>query len=256
MTIEVNNYKISYETFGDTANPALVVLQGWGTTYPVYNSIAEFLKDKYYVVLFDLPGFGKSTEPREPWNVDAYCDFFEEFLKALGIKKAILMGHSYGGRMIIKLANRESLSFEIEKIIMVDAAGVPAKKTPAQERKIKRYKLLKKLFDKKWIYALFPELIDDWKSKQGSADYRAASDMMKKCMAMALNDDLTSLLKGVKPETLLVWGANDTATPLSDGELMEKEMPNAGLAVIQNAGHYSFLDQPVIFRNILGAYLK
>ena len=164
------------------------------------------------------------------------------------------MGHSYGGRVIIKLASRERLPFEIDRIVLIDSAGIVPEKSFWQKMKIKRYKLLKKVLNLKVIYALFPELIDDWRSRQGSADYRNATPMMRQCLVMAVNEDLRHLLPGIKQDTLLVWGDLDTATPLSDGKLMEELIPGAGLAVIEGTGHYSFLEKPSVFRNIMRAY--
>jgi len=70
-----------------------------------------------------------------------------------------------------------------------------------------------------------------------------------------VNEDLTELLPLVKQEVLLIWGENDDSTPLADGKLMEKLMPDAGLAVMPNAGHYAFLEQPALFCKILDSYL-
>lgn len=253
--IEVSGYKIRYKESGSGEN-VVVILQGWGTRLEAYDTVAACINAKYRVIQFDFPGFGESEEPREAWNVDAYGDFFEAFMKELGIKKATLLGHSYGGRVIIKLANRKNLPFEIKDIVLVDAAGVLPKRSLRQKFKIKRYRLLKKMLNLKVIYALFSEMIDDWKNRQGSEDYRNASPIMRQCLVMAVNEDLTHLLEGISVETLLIWGAGDTATPLSDGQLMEKLIPKAGLAVIQGAGHFCFVDQPVVFSNIMKAYFR
>ena len=109
------------------------MLQGWGTDLGVYDSVADAINEKYTFVQFDFPGFGGSDEPREAWNVDAYADFFCKFMEALGIRKATLIGHSYGGRVIIKLATRESLPFEITNIVLIDSAGVLPKRSFAQK---------------------------------------------------------------------------------------------------------------------------
>ena len=142
MTINVDglniNYKISYR--GEMAEGSLeskdkevtfkedeevaVILEGWGTNIPVYDSVAATINTKMKVLLFDLPGFGESDEPKEAWSVDDYSDFFIKLLDALGIKKCTLIGHSYGGRMIIKLAVRESIPFEIKRIVLIDSAGI------------------------------------------------------------------------------------------------------------------------------------
>ena len=104
--IEIDGYKVWYKVTGPEDGSVVVILQGWGTTLEVYDSVAACINEKYKVVQLDLPGFGKSTEPREGWNVDGFADFFVKFMQALDIKKAILLGHSYGGRVIIKLAAR------------------------------------------------------------------------------------------------------------------------------------------------------
>lgn len=254
MQITIDDYTINYDMAG-TGDKYAVILQGWGTTMSVYASMMDALKDKYKVVVLDLPGFGTSTEPRDAWSVEDYVCFFVKFLEALGIKSCSLIGHSYGGRMIIRLASRKDCPINIEKIVLVDSAGILPKKTPAQKRKIRRYKILKRLADLKVSKLLFGSLIDDWKGRQGSADYRAASPMMRQCLVKAVNEDLTDLLPLISQETLLIWGDKDTATPITDAEKMDQLIPNSGLAVIRGAGHYSFLEQPLLFRNIINAFM-
>ena len=253
MNTVIDGYNINYKITGDGPE-TIIMLQGWGTSLKIYDSLAPVLSKRYKFVQFDFPGFGGSDEPREPWNVDAYTDFFIKFTEALGIKKASLIGHSYGGRVIIKLANRDNLPFEIDKIMLIDSAGVLPKKTLSQKFRIRKYKILKHLFNNKVFYALFPELADDWKSRQGSADYRNASEVMRKCLVMAVNEDLTDLLPGIKQEVLLVWGDQDKDTPIRDAKIMEEKIPSAGLVVFEGAGHYSFLEKPAEFKNVLSSY--
>lgn len=107
---------------------------------------------------------------------------------------------------------------------------------------------------------LFPQALENLRKKFSSADYLNASEIMRGVLVKSVNEDLVHLMKNVKCSTLLIWGANDTATPLADGKIFEREISAAGtdvgLAVIENAGHYSFLDQPVVFANIIKSYLK
>lgn len=255
MNVTIQGYDIYYKETG-TGEETVVILQGWGTKIAVYDSVAACISEKYRVIQVGFPGFGESKEPETAWNVDAYADFFAAFMKELNITEATLIGHSYGGRVIIKLANRKELPFKIRNIVLIDSAGVLPQRTKKQKFQIAKYKLLKKLLNMKVVYAMFPDLIDDWKSRQGSADYRNATPVMRQCLVMAVNEDLTELLSGITQEVLLIWGENDTATPMRDAKIMEEKIPNAGLAVISNAGHFSFLDQPVIFRNIMRVYFR
>ena len=254
MNIDIDGYSINIKITG-VGEETCVMLQGWGTTLEVYDSVADALGDRYRFIQFDLPGFGGSDEPREPWNVDAYADFFCKLMEKLEVKKAVLIGHSYGGRIIIKLAARDSIPFEISKIVLMDAAGVMPKRSAWAKFKIKKYKVLKKIAANKVIYALFPELVDDWRSRQGSADYRNASPVMRSCMVMAVNEDLTPLMPKITQDTLLIWGDIDTATPIGDAHIMEEKIENAGLAVLKGAGHYAFLEQPAVFRQIIRSFL-
>jgi len=258
MNITIGGLNINYKISGPDGSkdaPVLVVLQGWGTGMEIYDSVAVAVNDRYRAVQFDLPGFGSSDEPPEAWNVDAYADFFCSFMEALEIKKAVLLGHSYGGRIIIKLASRESLPFEIEKIVLVDSAGVMPERSASQKLKVKLYKIKRNFLTSKPIHSMFPEVIDYWMSKQGSEDYRNASPIMKKCLVMAVNEDLQHIMPSMKQEVLLVWGDLDDETPISDAHKMEAQMPNAGLVVLEGTGHYSFLYKPVEFKGILRAFL-
>lgn len=254
MNITVDGYNINYKITGE-GDKTLTVLQGWGTAMELYDPVAEILGGAYRVLQFDLPGFGSSTEPEDSWSVGQYADFVVKFLRELGIEKTSLLGHSYGGRVIIELASRNELEFEIDKIILMDSAGVMPERTAAQERSIKKYKMLKALANTKLAQLMCPELIEEWQRNQGSADYKNASPVMRSTLVKAVNYDQTHLMPKIDEETLLVWGDLDDATPISDAYTMEKLIPNNGLAVIKGAGHYSFLEQPETFRHILESFL-
>ena len=254
---ETDGLKIAYDITGlqEADAPVAVILQGWGTSYRLYDSVAGLIGDRFKVIRFDLPGFGDSEEPSESWDVSAYTDFTVRFLKELGVTEAMFIGHSYGGRIIIRLASSDDLPIGITRIILIDSAGVLPVRTPAQLRRQKRYKLLKRLFDNKLIYFLFDEIIDDWKNRQGSEDYRRATPVMRGALVKAVNEDLTPLLAKIKQDTLLVWGENDTATPIRDAHIMEENIPDSGLAVIPGTGHFSYAENPSLFAQIINAYL-
>ena len=90
----------------------------------------------------------------------------------------------------------------------------------------------------------------------GSEDYRALSDSMKGTFVRVVNLDLAPRLKEIKNETLIIWGENDTDTPMYMAERMEKEIKNSGLAVLPGAGHFSYIDQYPRFCAILKALME
>lgn len=67
---------------------------------------------------------------------------------------------------------------------------------------------------------------------------------MRKVMVNVVNSDLKSVMPKIKAPTLLIWGEEDTATPMRDAKIMQKLIPNAGLVSFPGAGHFSFVDNP------------
>ena len=252
MTIDVRGQSIYYEEAG--AGEVVLLLHGWGTNLTLFRPLMELLARKYRVVALDFPGFGQSPEPAaaagSPWCVDDYVDCVLEFLKALDIKACSMLGHSFGGRVIIKLAARGLPEPKLQKLILAGAAGIKHPQSEAAKKRAKRYQTGKKLL------APFPQLLEKHRNKHGSADYRAASSMMRQVLVKTVNEDLSPLLPKVAPPPLLIWGRNDTATPIEDGQRMEAEIPGAGLAVIEHAGHYAFLEQQVQFLRIIASFMQ
>ncbi|MDP4119855.1 MAG: alpha/beta hydrolase [Bacillota bacterium] len=254
MFLEINGIRTHYIRQG--SGETVLILHGWGCNVKVYESMTQLMSKKYEVIALDLPGFGETDEPKAPFSVGDYADFVQKFIKAIGVQKTILLGHSLGGRIIIKIMSSGKVDFEVPKIILVDAAGIRPKRSFKQKCKTRIYKVSKWTYGLSLIKKIYPEGVEKLRKKNGSADYNAASPMMRQTLVKVVNEDLTECLSKIKPDTLLIWGENDTATPVSDGQLMEKLIPKAGLAVIKNAGHYSFLDQRITFEKILASYLK
>ncbi len=245
MNISVMGIETYYDIIGDEGEYVLM-LPGWAAKRSIYRSVADTISSGYRVILVDLPGFtGSTPEPPESWDVDGFTDFVIEFIKALKIKSLCLIGHSFGGRVIIKLMNRPDLPFEINKLVLIDAAGI-RHNTGTSGPKQQLFKLAKKVLSEKQQ--------EKFRRSLGSNDYRNASPVMRQCLVKAVNEDLTDLIPNIKVETLLIWGTADTATPISDGETMEKLIKGSGLVRLEGAGHFSFLDSPVIFDRVMKSY--
>ena len=254
MNKTIQGLNINYFEKGD--GPLVVLLHGWGSNISLFNSMTEVLCKKYKVVAPDLPGFGSSDEPKEIWDVDKYTDFVIEFVKQYNYDEVIFLGHSFGGRIIIKLFDRENLPFKITKLILTGSAGIVTEKTPKQIRRQKIYKMTRKIYQSKLVTKLFPDALEKLRKKHGSADYNAASPTMRQILVKVVNEDLSHIFPKVTPSTLLIWGKNDTATPLIDGKTMEKEMPNSALVVLENSGHYAFLAEMFAFNKILASFMN
>ena len=239
----VDNIRINYEQKG--SGDLIVLLHGWGSNIKLFSNLIDLLSKKYTVVAMDMPGFGESQEPPSAWCVDDY-----------DAKQVMLLGHSFGGRVIIKLNSRKDLPFTVSKVILVDSAGILPPKSNKKSWRTRKYKMGKAFLSTKIMRKLAPNALEKLRVKYGSADYVAASPLMRQVLVKVVNEDLEPLLPNIKCPTLLIWGVNDTATPLSDGEKMEKLIPDAGLVKLENAGHYSFLEQQFLFNRVMCSFMK
>ena len=234
---------------------AIVLLHGWGSNIALFGQIIRHLSQYRRVYALDMPGFGESGEPQTPWGVDDFADCVLQFIEFCGIQRAILLGHSHGGRVSIKIANRQNLPFELTKLILVDSAGILPPKTLKKRLRQRCYKIGRTVLSVGAIQKMFPDALENLRNKHGSADYKSATPLMRQSLVKVVNEDLEPLLSNIQQPTLLIWGEDDTATPLSDGKRMEELIPDAGLVTVKNAGHYAFLDQWGTVRRVLDSFL-
>ncbi|MBR3995935.1 MAG: alpha/beta hydrolase [Clostridia bacterium] len=256
MEINFKGEKLSLNLSDTGSGDCILILHGWGTNMNVYKSIINYLTPYRRVISYDIPGFGESSAPSFAFSTDDYADLALCVLEKLGINKVTLIGHSHGGRTILNLASRENNGVEIEKIILIDSAGIVPKKTFIQKMRVKKYKIGKAFLSFAPVKKLFPDAIEKYKAKHGSADYKAVSGTVRDSLVKVVNDDYKHRMKSIKASTLLIWGTKDDATPLSDGEFMEKNIPDAGLVKVEGGSHYSFLDNPGLVKRVIFSFLN
>jgi pimeloyl-ACP methyl ester carboxylesterase len=200
----------------------------------------------------DFAGFGQSDEPDDVWGVEEYTRSIEALAKAEGVENPILIGHSFGGRVSIVYASRN----KVQKVMLVDAAGVKPRRSFTYYRKVYTFKLLKRLAPIFLGKARAEQMIQARRAKAGSSDYNQASPMMRRVLSRVVNEDLCHLMPKITVPTLLFWGENDTATPLADAKKMEKLIPDAGLVTVAGAGHFSFLENTPLFLRVAESFLQ
>ncbi|MBU0647850.1 alpha/beta hydrolase [Patescibacteria group bacterium] len=210
----------------------LVFLHGWGTDARSFAGVVE--KRNNWLAL-DWPGFGGSDFPDMAWGVLDYAKFLAEFLQKLNVVDPILVGHSFGGRVIIKYCANNLGG--VKKIILVDSAGI--------KEEGKRLELLEKLSKTSQPLRRVPglgSLIDRMGSKFRSDDYKLAGKN-KGTFKKVIGEDLQPDMMKVKVPAIIIWGENDEQTPLEDGKRINKLIKDSKIFVIKDAGHYPFIDQ-------------
>jgi pimeloyl-ACP methyl ester carboxylesterase len=250
MLITINDLKLNYHVSGKGRN--VMLLHGWGANIPSFEPIHRYLEPSFRVYSIDFPGFGQSEPPPTPWGTADYTEIIQQLMHALDIQNPIVIGHSFGGRVAIRLALKEP----IHKLILIDSAGIKPKRRIDYYFKVYSYKLLKKLAELPILKSYLTNTVEAFKNKAGSKDYQKASGIMRSTLIKVVNEDLTALLPKIPVPTLLMWGEHDQATPVSDGQLMEQLIPDAGLVVLKNAGHFCYLEKLDEFLLIIGHFLK
>lgn len=232
----INAHSVCYEQFGKGKD--IVFLHGWGASRTAFLFVAKRLSVKYRTTILDFAGFGNSQEPDEPYTVSEYADDVVKLFAVCGIKEATLVGHSFGGRVAIEIASK--YPHLVERLILIDSAGLKPRRKPSYYVKVAIHKILKK-FGKTGL--------------KGSSDYAILSDTMKKTFINVVNYDQRGALCNIDAPTVVFWGNKDKETPIYMYKYFLKNVKNVQ-GFLLDGGHFSYVDDYAKFIAILSAYLS
>ena len=239
MQIKVQGLNINYIQYGKGKD--ILLLHGWGQNIEMMKPIGDNFCDRFRITIIDFPGFGKSQEPHDAWTIDQYSLMLENFVKQVGIKKPIVMGHSFGGRVAIRYSARNN----IEKLILF---GSPCIRVQSElSLKVRMLKKMKTLPGMNKVGEYMKQFI-------GSRDYKAASPIMRETLVNVVNEDLSKYAREIEEPTLLIWGENDTEAPVSEARELEKLMMDAALIILPGT-HYAYLENLPRVVTILNSFI-
>ena len=246
--IDIDGVRARYRRVG--SGPDVRGLHGGGARIEAMAPVLDGLSASLTLHAVDLPGFGESALPPQPWGVGDYARWTRGLIETLALDRPAIIAHSNGGRIAIRLAATHPEL--VGKLILVDAAGIRPRRTLRYHRRVATAK-----FAKHVLRRLGPpgrRLQQRVAARTASSDY-AQAGAMRPTFVKLVNEDLTPELARIRSSALLIWGAEDDATPVSDGKMMERLIPDAGLVVFEGAGHFSYLDQPQRFNAIAAHFL-
>lgn len=258
------NTKIIYDVLGK-GTTLIVFLHGWGGSsrlmLPLYKKLNQYDDNNFTYLFIDLPPFGMSEEPINPWNLDDYVNLTKEIINEVDwIDEIYIISHSFGGRIAIKLASfptsiisiekklieKISLNLEfknkIKKLVLLASAGIKPRFSLKTQIKLWQYKFYKKIGSKK---------IKNF----GSTDYKILSPIMKKTFNNIIKEDLTGICEKIQSKTLIIFGNKDKETPLYMGKKLNKNILDSRLITIKNGDHFAYINHidaifPVIYNFI------
>lgn len=231
----------------------ILILHGWGVNGERYSELSDILKKEgFNVFVPDLPGFGKEKLVKAAMAVDDYVLFIKDYIEKKKLNSIIVIAHSFGGRIAIKLAS--SKNSPVLKLILTGSAGIKPKLSllvrgmqfiGLSMSELFRFSILRMF--KNRFRKLFYFLIGEW-------DYYNAGDL-RETFKKIIAEELTPCIERIKVPTLLVWGENDKIIHLSDAKKMEKLIPNSKLVVIKNRGHKLPYESPREFMNAISTFI-
>ncbi len=237
----IDGVRVAHASVGD-GHPVLMI-HGWGVDLSLVWPLAERLAPLgYRCILLDMPGFGGSADPPQPWTVFDYAQFVIKFIDALDLKQVYYFGHSFGGRLGLILGAEHPQRFHA--MTLADAAGLRKPAPLAQQFRLTLYKSVRDGLKTIGLRSLSDKLRGWYNQRYGSADFNAVSGVMRQSFVNVVNQDLRDYAARVGVSVLLIWGEADEDTPLWQAHQLKALMPDAGLVIYPGAGHYSYLENP------------
>jgi len=211
-----------------------------------FGVVKKLLEKRGYIVFTpDLPGFGSNQLQKESLIFEDYISFVKEFLDKNKLRKVVLVGHSFGGRIAIRFSSANP--DKIKKLILVSASGIPH---PLPSIKKKIAFVLTKIFSPLFTIPPFSLFYSTLRKlvyySIGEMDYYKANKLRTTFKNIYQVSIVTDLEK-ISAPTLIVWAELDNLTPLRDGRLMHSKIKKSKLVIEKGATHKFPYEQPEIF---------
>ena len=214
-------------------------MHGWGGSADSFRALADRLSKDYTVTLLDMYGFGATPHPEYPITLADYARGVKTRLSELGVEDAVLIGHSFGGRVAMRLAAEESF---VRALVLIDSAGIPPRRGLKYALRVLSYKIGK-------AFGHPPK-------RAGSADYAALRGAMRKTFVNVVNTSSVPDAKKVLVPTLLFWGSEDKDTPFYMCKRLRRLIQNSEIVLAKGAGHFSYLERPEYAYRVIRAFCE
>jgi 3-oxoadipate enol-lactonase len=253
--------RFGYEAAGDPASQPLLFLHGIGGAARAWRGQLDFFKDSYRAIAWDMPGYGGSA-PLTDVSIAALAGALQDFLRAVGATKPIIVGHSIGGMIVQQwLAKNPHVAGAVVLAQTSPAFGKP----DGDWQKAFIDARLGPLDRGETLVSLAPSLV---KELVGDDPDASGMDLARDCMAAVpettyratmlalMGFDLRSALKAIAVPTLVLSGSKDNNAPAPMMAKMASYIPSATYVELEGVGHLANLERPAAFNAALDQFLK
>lgn len=233
----MNTPVLNAQKIGSSGHPILL-MHGWGQSLHSLVALGELLGKTYQVHLIDLPGFGLSPAPTEDWDTKQYAECIYQYIKQNNLEKADLLGHSFGGRVAIRLTSAHPEI--VRSMILINSGGLKRPLIGKRKLRSQYIGLLSKTI--KQIDKTFgSKIFETWfVPRFASLDYRNAGSL-RNILVKAVNEDVTEDALRIKNPSFILWGEKDQETPLESGERFHALISGSQFVVLPGKDHFPFL---------------
>ena len=244
---------VAWDRFGD--GPPLVMLHGTPWSSELWRPIARVLARTHTVYLWDMPGYGQSSMPRDhPVDIGVQAELFAELLEHWGLDRPRVIAHDIGGAVALRA--RLCHGTRYAAIALVDVVALAPWGSPF-------FRLVR---DQEAVFAQIPPaihrgmveayirgashrglrpddlamLVEPWTTKVGQAAFvRQIAEASER-----FTDDIESRYRQINEPVHIFWGTEDTWIPVDRAHRLLETFPHSALTLIEGAGHLVQLDAP------------
>jgi len=237
-----------------TATPDVLALHGWARTHRDFDGVLASIPahedgpadPELDAIALDLPGFGAAPAPAEPWGTAEYARAVAPVLGEMATP-VLVLGHSFGGRVALQLAAARP-----DQVRALVLTGVPLLPPPGSGGRPPLGFRLARLLHRGGLVT--DDRMEAAGRRYGSADYRAAEGVMRQVLVRTLKERYEEQFSAIGCPVALVWGDDDTDTPLSMATAAAGHLARSTLTVCPGAGHLTPLTVPhVLHRAVRSA---
>jgi 3-oxoadipate enol-lactonase len=253
--------RFGYEAAGDVSLPHLVFLHGIGGAARAWRGQLNAFSDRYRAIAWDMPGYGASA-PLATVSIATLADALQDFLRAVGATKPILVGHSIGGMIVQQwLVKNPNAAAAVVLAQTSPAFGKP----DGDWQKAFIDARLGPLDRGETLVSLAPSLVQELVGDDPDA---SGMDLARDCMASVppgtyratmlalMGFDLRAALKSIAVSTLVLSGSRDNNAPAPMMAKMASYIPSATYLELDGVGHLANLERPGAFNAALDTFLK
>lgn len=268
--LQVDGLDLAYVDEGprDSAETPMLLVHGLGATLDHWALAVPLFARHRRVLAIDLPGFGRSAKPDRLYAPAEFVAVLRGFLRALGVERVVLVGHSMGGAISAELTLDHGDA--VERLVLVDAAGMTRMPTGLLDYLVERFEqsvdpkrivlpprlvraMVKLVFyepsafaERNVVRILASMSEEDWPDRVRSF-VRSVSGLARSRVRQRLAE--------IRLPTLIVWGARDRVLPLRHGRRLHDGIRGSKLVVFPRTGHCPQIERPEAFCEAVESFL-